>query len=253
MIQIPIVKMVMVGPVMLYIWGFFVALGIITAYLLAKKRFHHIQKATGHLESLFIYAVIGAFVGARLLWVLIEYKIYFAHPIQILRIWEGGFAFTGGFILSFLVILVYSNQKKLSLLQITDALAFPLAVGMFIGRFGCLFTGLHPGVPTTFGGVYDMGDGVYLAAWPFWAILNWFVASVFLFLIEKRTKATGLLTVVAVVWWGLWRFFGDFIRVDDSFFGGDPRYLLLTPTQYLAFFVLIFIVVIFIKRAFFKK
>ncbi|MDP2683704.1 MAG: prolipoprotein diacylglyceryl transferase [bacterium] len=252
MVEIPILKMVMLGPVMLYVWGFFVASSMVVAYLLGRKRIRKAGIDLKHLDNLFIYTSVSAFVGARLLWVLIEYKAYLADPLEILKIWNGGLAFTGGFVLAFLFVIYYTRRNKLDLLKITDALAFPLAVGMFIGRFGCLFSGLHPGIPASFGGVYNI-NGQYLAAWPFWAILNWFVASIVLYNAEKIIKRVGLLTIITVSWWGLWRFFGDFIRADAGVSGGDPRYLGLTPTQYLALLALTFIVFMFFKYKIYRK
>ena len=237
MLEIPILPMIRIGPLMIHTWGLFVALGIIIAYVLAKKQFRKRGVALFHLDALFTRAVIAGFVGARVLWVLIDYETYLLDPIEVLKIWNGGLAFTGGFIFALLAIVVYSRRAKITLWHITDALAIPLAVGMLIGRFGCLFTGLHPGIPTTSGVVYRLDD-VLVLAWPFWAIISWLTALVILFIIEKRGAKTGVLTLTAIAWWGGWRFFGDFLRADASIPGGDPKIALLTPTQYIAFVAL---------------
>lgn len=253
MIEIPIVKAIMLGPIMLYSWGFFVALGIITAYFLGRLKFKKINIDLRHIDNIFVYMTIFAFVGARLLWVLIENKVYFSDPIEILKIWNGGFAFTGGFALSLIMIVFYCRHNQLDIWKVTDALALPFAVGMFIGRFGCLFSGLHPGIPASFGGVYNVGGNVYLLAWPFWAILNWLIVILVISKLNKCNYTKGLLTRIMLVWWGTWRFLGDFLRANTDILGGDPRYWLFTPTQYLALFVLVSVLLLYIKNLYVAK
>jgi len=48
-------------------------------------------------DSLFIYMIVGIIVGARLGHCLFyEPEYYLSHPIEILKIWEGGLASHGG-------------------------------------------------------------------------------------------------------------------------------------------------------------
>ncbi|MDP2624966.1 MAG: prolipoprotein diacylglyceryl transferase [Candidatus Peregrinibacteria bacterium] len=248
MFEIPILKTLALGPLTIQVWGLFVGLGMLLAYGLARPRFRRHNISSKHLDNLFLLLVISSLIGARLLWVLIEYDFYFKQPIEILKLWNGGLAFTGGFFAALASLFWYIKRHSISFWKVTDALAVPLAGGLFLGRFGCLLTGLHPGILSTVGVVINV-NGEPRLAWAFFAIVNWLIAFIFLSYIEKKPLKTSTLSQITLLWWGFWRLSGDFIRSNDVSLGGDPTYAGLTPTQYLALLVIVVVSVRLFKKS----
>ena len=208
------------------------------AFLLAKPHFKKRGIPTNHLETLTLILIGSGLIGARLFWVLIDLPYFLQSPLSIFKIWEGGMAFSGGFLLALLSMSVYLKKHGLEFWKVADALALPLVAGMAIGRFGCLLTGLHTGIATNFGPTFMINETTYLA-WPAYAILNWTIAFILLSKINNKKWATGTLSHLVLLWWGLWRFSSDFLRISDPTLGGDTRILGLTPTQYLSLLVTI--------------
>ena len=78
-----------------YIFG--ILLAMVLTEQLAKKIKSEITKE--QIESFLNYAIIGIIVGGRLGHVLFyELEDYLANPIEILKIWQGGMSFYGGFL-----------------------------------------------------------------------------------------------------------------------------------------------------------
>jgi len=232
--------MLPLGPLHIQIWGLMVGLGMIVGYVLARLNFKKKNLPLTHLDNIFLILVGTGIIGARLLWVLIDLSYFLENPVSIFKIWEGGMAFSGGFFLALISLWIYLKKHELKFWEIADSLALPLVAGMAIGRFGCLLTGLHTGIPIGFGPVYNI-NGVAHLAWPAYAILNWTLAFLILSKISKKNLHIGMLSNMVLIWWGAWRFSSDFLRSNDVAIGGDARIWILTPTQYLALVVIVLI------------
>jgi prolipoprotein diacylglyceryl transferase len=91
------------------------------------------------LDSLTTYMVVGTVIGARLGHCLFyEPSYYLSHPLEILKVWEGGLASHGAAIGIIITILIFAGQKKLSFLWVMDRVVIVVALsGLFI-RLGNL-------------------------------------------------------------------------------------------------------------------
>ena len=70
-------------------------------------------KSAASVDDLLVYCAIGVIVGGRLGNVLFyDPGYYFAHPIEIFKIWEGGMAFHGGLIGAIVGILLFSWRYR---------------------------------------------------------------------------------------------------------------------------------------------
>lgn len=100
-------------------------------------------------EELLTWAVLGVVLGGRLGFVLFYNPGHFlAHPGEILRVWEGGMSFHGGFLGVVLAVAGYCRAKGLPLLQIGDAVALATPVGLLLGRLANFVNGELWGRPT---------------------------------------------------------------------------------------------------------
>jgi phosphatidylglycerol:prolipoprotein diacylglycerol transferase len=97
------------------------------------------------------WLIIGAILGARLLYVITFWQEEFAgKPIfSVLMVWRGGLVYYGGLIGASLACMLYARLKHLPLWKIADILAPSIALGQAFGRIGCLLNGCCYGRPCT--------------------------------------------------------------------------------------------------------
>ncbi len=87
------------------------------------------------LESLMTWIILGIILGGRLGYVLFYKPMeYLADPLSILRVWEGGMSFHGGFIGVVLAVVIFSATQKLPLGPVSDVIALGVPPGLLLGR-----------------------------------------------------------------------------------------------------------------------
>ena len=100
-------------------------------------------------EDLLTWMTLGVILGGRLCFVLFYNPgHYWENPADILKIWEGGMSFHGGFIGSALAIVLWTRAMRLPLLQVADAVAVVTPVGLFFGRIANFINGELWGRPS---------------------------------------------------------------------------------------------------------
>jgi phosphatidylglycerol:prolipoprotein diacylglycerol transferase len=226
------------SPVALHIWRFdlrwyslaYLA-GIFVGYwyLLKLIRQPGAPIARRHADDLVFYAALGIILGGRLGYVLF-YNLgeYVRHPIEILKLWDGGMSFHGGVIGTSLGIVYFAHKEKLSWLRIHDYVACCVPFGLFFGRlanfvnqelWGAQTTvpwavrfqevtpfGLMLGPPRHPSQIYEaILEGILLFAilwWMFWKT-------------EARYQP-GKLVGAFILFYGCFRFGLEFIREPDQ-------------------------------------
>lgn len=87
------------------------------------------------LERLLTWVIVGVILGGRLGYVIFyQPGYYLANPSQILRVWEGGMSFHGGFLGVTVAGLAFCRREKISALTTGDLFALVAPVGLFLGR-----------------------------------------------------------------------------------------------------------------------
>lgn len=102
------------------------------------------------IDPLFYYTLIGTFVGARLGHCLFyDPGYYLSHPIEILKVWEGGLASHGGVLGIIVAIYFYSKHvSRQSMLWTFDKLVVPTGLVAALIRIGNLMNHEVYGLPT---------------------------------------------------------------------------------------------------------
>ena len=91
--------------------------------------------AAEQVEELMTWIVVGVVLGGRLGFVLFyEADYYLAHPVEIVRVWQGGMSFHGGFLGVVLAAWVFARRNAIPPLRLADALAVATPVGLGLGR-----------------------------------------------------------------------------------------------------------------------
>lgn len=219
------------GFVNLYIWGIFAALGfgvgLATTYWFLRKNQLDVTK----FWDIAIWTIIGALIGSRLFHVLLyEPAYYLTHWLEIFKIWQGGLSSLGGIFGGALAAFFYLKKQKLSILAYFDALAFSAPFGLLIGRIACALMNDHPGIKSDFylAAAYPDGSRLDLG---FLLLLNNLILFLIFIYCARRPRFAGFYVIFFSFWYGIIRFFLDFLRAWDLP-GADTRYFYLTPTQY---------------------
>ncbi|WP_071797171.1 prolipoprotein diacylglyceryl transferase [Natronohydrobacter thiooxidans] len=190
----------------------------------------------GRVEGLLTYVILGVILGGRLGYVLFyQPGYYLSHPAEILRIWEGGMSFHGGFAGVIIAGLIFCRRHSVPPLQIADAMALVAPIGIGLGRFANFINAELWGRPTLQPwGVVFPGAQAQSCPWdwpmPFCArhptqLYEAALEGVLLFvvlawLVWRRgwLKTPGAVTGVFVAGYGLARFIVEFFRQPDAQF-----------------------------------
>jgi phosphatidylglycerol:prolipoprotein diacylglycerol transferase len=94
------------------------------------------------LTSLLTWLMLSAVLGARAAYVLEHWTAEFAqHPLDIVRVDQGGLMFYGGLIAAAFVLALYARAHRKHLFQITDLVLAVVPIGHAFGRLGCFMHG----------------------------------------------------------------------------------------------------------------
>lgn len=148
------------GPLEVHTWGFAFAVAFMLGLYLAARRAPREGIDGDRVIELGLVLIVGAFVGARILYVILEWPTYAADPLQIFRIDTGGLSFHGGVLGGFVAGCWYARRHRIPVLRAADLMAPYIALGYSIVRIGCFANGCCYGVPTAVPWAFDFGDGI---------------------------------------------------------------------------------------------
>lgn len=198
-------------------------------YLLKLLKEPGAPMARRHADDLVFYAALGIIFGGRLGYVLFyNLPFYLQHPIDILKLWDGGMSFHGGVIGTSLGILYLSRKEKLNWLRVHDYVACCVPFGLFFGRLANFVNQELWGAPTNvpwavrFEEMTIYGKVLGPARHPsqlYEAGLEGIVLFAILWFLFWRTQARyqpGKLVGAFIFFYGIFRFGIEFIREPDS-------------------------------------
>jgi phosphatidylglycerol:prolipoprotein diacylglycerol transferase len=89
------------------------------------------------------WVIVGAILGARLLYVISYWHESFAgHPLsEIFMVWHGGLVYYGGLMGAVFASIIYIRRRNLPMWRTGDVMAPSIALGHVFGRIGCLLNG----------------------------------------------------------------------------------------------------------------
>lgn len=173
-----------IGPLEVHSWGFAFAVAFLLGLYLAACRAPREGLDGNRLIELGLVIIVGALVGARVLYVLLEWSSYSANPLQIFRIDTGGLSFHGGVLGGFGAGWWYARRHGIPVLRAADLIAPYVALGYGIVRIGCFANGCCYGLPTTVPWAFDFGDGIFRHPTQLYSSIGSF--AIFLVLLQMR-------------------------------------------------------------------
>ena len=208
-----------IGSVTIYSYGMMIGIGVLLCELLGVYRAKRHQKSPDAVTDLVILCVIGGFLGAKLLYILVEFPQFLKDPLALLG--SNGFVVYGGIIAGILSAMGYCRLKKLPFLEYFDLLMPSVALAQGFGRIGCFLAGCCYGRETDsfLGVVFPSGSmapaGVKLLPTQLFSSIGDFLLLGLLLLYEKRARHVGDVGAMYLLLYGVGRFFLEFLRSDE--------------------------------------
>ena len=209
-----------IGPFRVHVYGVMLAAAFLLGTFWARKGAARRGIDPDSILSLTGWILLASILGARLHFVL-GHPASFAHPLDFLRIWEGGLTLYGGLVAAIVVSALFLRKNRLPFLPVADAIAPALALGEGIARIGCFLNGccfgavchgavcVHypPGsyAYDTLGNVGVYPAQLFLSA----SMLGLFVA---LWRADRRHSAPGFIFGLYLLFQGIARYGVDFLR-----------------------------------------
>ena len=223
------------GPLTIYTYGLLAAAGFVLGVAWSLREGRGAGLTRSAVLDLSFYFVLAAIVGARLLFVFINWGYFRDNLFEAVMLWRGGLVFYGGLIAVILFYLVYVPRKKLPFWLTADVFAPGIALGQAVGRLGCLAAGCCYGRPADLPWAVTFTDPRGLAPLnqplhptQIYTFLSLLVIFFLLVLLRRRRSFYGQ------IFWSYCLLHG-LIRFGLEFFRGDFRGLgplgLLTVTQ----------------------
>lgn len=101
------------------------------------------------VEDLLTWMIVGTILGGRVGYVLFyNFQSFVAEPLSIIRIWEGGMSFHGGFLGVIVAGVLFCRKNGINAWSAGDAIASGAPFGLFLGRLANFINAELWGRPT---------------------------------------------------------------------------------------------------------
>ena len=234
----------------LHTYGVAIAVGFVVAIIVAVRQARREGIPADVVLDLSFWILIASMVGSRVLFIIVNLDDYVADPLALVKVWQGGLVFYGGFLGAVAASWWYCNKHGISFLRIADLMIPSVAIGHVFGRLGCYAAGCCHGLPTgsdAFGAVFTASGtvvarnqllGVTLHPTQLYEALGELVIFASLALLRRRKRFHGQLLVAYLLMYSILRSVNEMFRGDhergmltawDLF--GDSRPELLSTSQ----------------------
>jgi len=132
-----------IGPIVVKWYGLAYVAGLLLGWLYVKRLLSTDRLWSGNksplrpevADDLFVWIAVGVIIGGRLGHILLYEPGYFlSHPLEILKIWQGGMAFHGGMLGSIVAMWLFARRNDVSAFTVWDLAAAAVPFGLFFGR-----------------------------------------------------------------------------------------------------------------------
>jgi phosphatidylglycerol:prolipoprotein diacylglycerol transferase len=218
------------GPFLITWHGVFAVLGILAAARLGLWLLNKDGVDVSHGADGVAWMVVFGLIGARLLYVWENYKLFAGQLGRIFLLTEGGISQWGGLFGAMLGAYIWARRAAISYWKIIDAAGAATMIGLAIGRIGDVINGEHHGTPTNlpWGVEYvnanTLGQpGLVVHPEVAYEMILTLVLLGALLPFHQRLKSRlpdGVLGLVYLGLYGLGRFFLSYLRTDPAVFAG---------------------------------
>lgn len=149
------------GPLAIRWYGLTYLFGALLVYLQLQSRRSRArtEMTVDQAQEFVVYAMLGVIIGGRLLFLIADIltpeaagghpvSYYFAHPLEIIAIWNGGMAFHGGLIGAVAGTWFFLRRNRISFNRLADETALWMPAAIALTRIANFINGELPGRTT---------------------------------------------------------------------------------------------------------
>ncbi len=218
-----------IGAFKVHSYGFMLCVAFVLGLLITYRHLKRNFIDPYAVFDLVIAAMLGGILGARAFYILGNTDEFAGHWVDVLHFWDmEGLVFFGGLLLGGAAVVAVIRWKGLPYNVIADAAGLSLALGLAVTRIGCFLNGCCYGKPSglPWAVTFPAGSGVYagmgipptpLHPTQIYESLLDLALFVALFAVRKRFKYHGEVFYLFLLFYGVIRFFMEFLR-----FHGNP-------------------------------
>ena len=200
-------------------------IGILLGWILSKKIFISDLNLREKFDDFISYVILGIIVGGRLGYILFyNFDYYSNNLIDIFKIWQGGMSFHGGVIGIVVASIWFAKKYHQNAFIYLDIVSLVAPIGIFFGRIANFLNSELYGTETNlFWAVkFIKVDNLYRHPSQLYeAIFEGLI--LFFILIYFRNKGfikiPGLISGLFLIFYSMFRFVIEFVRVPDEHLG----------------------------------
>ena len=199
--------------------------GIIIGWMLCKKIFIQKSDINEKFDDYVTYLVIGIIIGGRLGYIIFyNFNYYINNFFDIFKVWEGGMSFHGGLIGIIVASILFSKKNNQDSFLYMDLVSLVAPIGIFFGRLANFINSELYGTPTDIPWAVTFIQVDNLSRHPsqlYEAILEGVILFIILMYFKNKDylKKPGLISGLFLIFYSLFRFFIEFVRVPDEQLG----------------------------------
>lgn len=209
------------------VYGILIATAVLVAATWTRKRYVSYGGDGELADRVTIWAVVIAFVGARLAYIAPRTGRFVDDPLAVFQIWEGGIALFGGLTFGLLTLVVLVRRWGGNFPAFMDGLAPALPLAQAIGRWGNYFNQELYGRPTDVPWAVAIEPQNRVAPYEafstfhptflYESLANLVLVAVILRLERTGRMKRGSLIMVYAIGYGIIRFLLELLRTDTTF------------------------------------
>ena len=208
-------------------YGICIALGMLGAIWICTKTCKYYSWTPDDIFDVALFGIPAAIVGARIYYVVFEWKQQYANDIlSIFNLRQGGLGIIGGIIGGVLAGAIYCKVKKKNFIELLDIVMPTIAFGQFMGRWGNFFNQeaygpiiTNPSFQWFPFAVFIEQTNTYHNALFFYESIWCLFICVFLLMMRKKFKYLGDVSVMYVLLYSFERMLIEGMRVDSLYLG----------------------------------
>ncbi|HHX86576.1 MAG TPA: prolipoprotein diacylglyceryl transferase [Firmicutes bacterium] len=214
--------LVEIGGFTIYSYGFMLALALLVASLGLLRQASREGFNPDHVLEAVIAATAAGLIGARLLYVFLNWELYQGQWIKILFTRSGGLSFYGAFLGGLVALFAWCRFRKLHFLKLTDLMAPYLALGYALGRVGCFLNGCCYGTVSSVPWALPASAADRFLRHPvqLYASLGGLVIFIILYRIRPKRPFEGFQLIMLALLYGCLRFITEFYREEPQVWHG---------------------------------
>ena len=215
------------GPLFFHFYGLAIAIGVLCAFWLARRRWQQAGRDPAQIELAGIWAVVAGFIGGRLAYVSTHSGDFAGRWLHVFAIWEGGLALYGGLTLGILTGIFVAWRRGLPVLLALDAAIPGIPLAQAFGRWGNYFNQELFGTPTRVPWALEVEPAhrpdkyqafaTFHPTFLYESIWDLVIVGVLLWLSARRRLRTGSIVLAYLAMYAFGRFLLELIRTDTTF------------------------------------